>query len=237
MKPGLGLVAVLLACGGGEPNPQVAAGKTDPAKWPSDDRSMCQWRGRRDVEVSEITGTGSFRPNIRRVFRLVGDTEHLHKVLECREVDTNLDGIKDVVRTYTPKGEPQHEEADRDYDGKIDIWITFADGRMAEVQEDTNRDGRPDTWKFYSDGALVRIKRDRNFDGRVDIWEMYARGGKLERMGVDDNHDGQVDRWDRDDQMVRDAEEADRKAREAMSATAKDAGVSTPVSDAGWRVE
>jgi len=231
------LLLALVACGGNSATEaKIQSGRKDPSTWPADDRSMCTWKGRRDIEVSEVTGSGSLRPNIRRVYKLVGDTEHLHKTIECREIDSNLDGIKDVVRTYNAKGEPIHEESDRDYDGKIDVWISFAEGRMAEVQEDTNKDGRPDVWKYYTDGTLIRIKRDRNFDGKPDVWEMYARGGRLERMGVDDNGDGHVDRWDRDDQLVRDAEETDRKVREAMAAAAKDAGAATGA-DAGWRVE
>jgi hypothetical protein len=227
------LVLLVAACGGDSAKTvQSAAGRKDPTNWPADDSSKCVFRGRSDVEVSEIAGQGSLKPNIRRVFKIIGDAEHQHRVLECREADTNLDGVKDVVRTYNAKGEPNHEEADRNFDGKVDLWVAFADGRMAEVQEDTNRDGRPDMWKYYNEGALSRVKRDRNFDGRPDIWEMYSRNGKLERMGVDDNGDGHVDRWDRDDQIMRDAEEIDRKTREAMAKT-QDAGAN----DSGWRVE
>jgi hypothetical protein len=228
------VVLALFACGGGDSAKQVqaASGRKDPAQWPANDQGKCVYQGRADVEVSEIASQGALKPNIRRVFRIVGDSEHQHRMIECREADTNLDGIKDVVRTYNPKGEPVHEEVDSDYDGKVDVWINFAEGRIAEVQEDTNHDGRPDLWKFYSDGALNRAKRDRNFDGTADVWEMYSRAGKLERMGVDDNGDGHVDRWDRDDQLVRDAEEADRKVREAMAPP--DAGAAN---DSGWRVE
>ena len=34
------------------------------------------------------------------------------RILVCREIDTNLDGIKDVVRTFNEKGEALREEAD-----------------------------------------------------------------------------------------------------------------------------
>ena len=47
-------------------------------------------------------------------------------VIICREIDTNLDGVKDIVRTYNEKGESLHEQADTNYDGRIDTWITFA---------------------------------------------------------------------------------------------------------------
>lgn len=228
---GLGVAgASIVACGGGVP--KGAAGQKDAKDWPSDDKSMCKWKGRTDVEVAEISGTGALKPNIRRVYRLLGDVEHQHKQLECREMDTNLDGIKDVVRFYNEKGESTREDADTNYDGKIDQWVLFVDGRMSEVQLDTNGDGKPDVWKFYTEGNLTRIKRDKNHDGNVDVWEMYARG-KLERMGVDENFDGHVDRWDRDDQLIRDAEETEKKTRAAMDAIKDGGAAAAPGADAG----
>jgi hypothetical protein len=229
---------LVCGCGGGNASTIPAAGvglsKVPPSAWPLDDRGMCSWRGKPDLDVSEVAGAGSLRPNVRRVFRIVGDREHQHRVIACREVDTNLDGIKDVVRLFDEKGEPTREEQDRDFDGKIDSWTLFSEGRMAEVQEDTNRDGRPDAWKSYNDGKLTRIKRDRNFDGKPDQWEMYVRG-KLERVGVDDSFDGHVDRWDRDEQLRMEQEATERAAREKLAAAeaqASDAG-SSVAADSG----
>lgn len=232
------------ACGGSasKGNAKVATapgGSKDQSKWPSDDRTMCDWRDKPELEVSETAGPGALRPNVRRIFKTYGEGEARHKTLVCREIDTNLDGIKDVVRTFNAKGEAIHEEADRNYDGRIDLWINFVDGRMAEEDVDTNNDGKPDVWKFYVNGQLQRIRRDRNFDGKADIWEIYSRG-RLERVGLDDSYDGHVDRWDRDEQMKYEAETADRKARDEMMnaemAAKADAGAgsSTPAaSDAG----
>ena len=125
---------VLLACGGSTP-PAVEAktapgGSKDQTKWPADDHSMCDWHNKPELEVSETAGPGAIRPNIRRVYKTFGEGETRHKTLICREIDTNLDGIKDVVRTFNAKGEALHEEADTNYDGKIDVWITFVDGRV-----------------------------------------------------------------------------------------------------------
>ena len=139
-------------------------------------------------------------------------------MLICREIDTNLDGIKDVVRTFNSKGEPIHEEQDTDYDGRIDEWLNFVDGRIAEEDVDTNHDGKADVWKFYVDGQLQRIRRDRNGDGKPDEWEMYSKG-RLDRVGVDDTYDGHVDRWDRDEQLKYEADTAEKKAREAGRST------------------
>ena len=222
------------ACGGGGDaskgsvkTPNAPGGSKDQSKWPADDKSMCDWKNKPELEVSESAGPGSLRPNVRRIFKTFGEGDARRKTLVCREIDTNLDGIKDVVRTFNAKGEAAHEEADRDYDGRIDVWIKFVDGRLAEEDVDTNHDGKPDVWKFYVDGQLQRIRRDRNFDGKPDIWEIYSRG-RLERVGIDDAFDGHVGRWDRDEQLKYEAEAADRKARDEMMnaqmAAAGDAG-------------
>ncbi len=225
---------VTAACGGPDRQTAVASGGSiDQSKWPSDDRSMCNYRSNPELEVAETAGPGAIRPNVRRVYKVFGNIgEARRKSLVCREVDTNLDGIKDVVRTFNAKGEAVHEEGDRNYDGRIDVWINFVEGRLAQEDVDTNLDGKADVWKFYVDGQLNRIRRDRNFDGKPDVWEMY-RSGKLERVGVDETFDGHVDRWDRDEQMKAEAEAAERRTLEAMEA-AKDAGAPPPpAADAG----
>lgn len=219
--------AALIACGGSEPAPKTAAvaagGSKDPASWPKDDRTMCDWRNKPELEVSETSGPGALKPNVRRVYKPLGENEGHRRVLVCREIDTNLDGIKDVVRTFNEKGEALKEEADTNYDGRVDVWISFVQGRIAEENIDSNRDGKPDVWKVYNAGLLSRVKRDRNLDGKPDVWEIYAKG-KLERMGLDDTYDGQVDRWDRDLVQLAQADEAERQARDAMGSNAADAG-------------
>lgn len=218
-------VALVVACGGGEGAVKTATapgGSRDPSRWPADDRSMCDWRNKPELEVSETMGPGALKPNVRRVSKSFGEGETRHRTLACREIDTNLDGIKDVVRTFNQKGEALHEEADRDYDGKVDVWLNFVDGRLAEEDVDTNKDGKPDLWKFYVNGQLQRVRRDRNGDGKPDVWEIYSKG-RLERVGMDENSDGHVDRWDRDEQLKYEADSAERKAREQMAADA-DAG-------------
>ncbi len=220
--PAIAIVVAIGACGGGGETSKgsvktasAPGGSKDQSKWPSDDKSMCDWKNKPELEVSESSGPGALRPNVRRVFKTFGEGDARRKTLVCREIDTNLDGIKDVVRTFNAKGEAAHEEADRDYDGLIDVWIKFVDGRLAEEDVDTNHDGKPDVWKFYVDGQLQRIRRDRNFDGKPDIWEIYSHG-RLERVGIDDAFDGHVGRWDRDEQLKYEAEAADRKARDDL---------------------
>jgi hypothetical protein len=218
-------LAAAWACGGNEGRGPVVPTKSGTAvdERGGDDRSRCDFKGRADREVIETTGPGAIQPNIRRVFAIVGEGEESRKVLLCREVDTNLDGMKDVVRTYNDKGEALHEQADSNYNGKIDTWISFARGRIAKVELDANGDGRPDETRYYVDGKLTRAQRDRNNDGKADVWEIYE-GGRLQRMGMDLDYDGHVDRWDRDEQAMRAAEREEEEQAEREEAAAKDGG-------------
>lgn len=163
-----------------------------------DDISRCDFKGRADRDVEESSSRGSLHANIRRIYATVGEGEERRKFLLCREIDTNLDGIKDVVRTFNDKGESLREVADANYDGRIDTWITFAHGRMAKVDLDRDGNGQPDEYRYYVQGKLTRIQRDTNHDGRPDVWEIYE-DGHLKRMGWDLDFDGRVDRWDRDE--------------------------------------
>lgn len=204
------------ACGGspkGKKTATAPGGTTDQSHWPADDRSLCEgavhWRNNPQLEVSETVGPESIRPNIRRVYKVIGERDDRRQVLICREIDTNLDGLKDVVRTFNDKGEPLHEEADTNYDGIIDDWINFAGGRIEEEDLDTTfSTGRPNVWKFYLDGVLSRIRRNTHCPGgKPDVWEIYVKD-RLERVGNDTTCDGHVDRWDRDAQLMAQEEAA-----------------------------
>jgi len=185
----------------------ASASKRSPAAH-GGDGSRCEFKGRADREVAESVGTGALQPSIRRVYRVVGEGEQRRKILICREVDTNLDGVKDLVRRYNDQGEVIEEQADSNYDGKLDTWIRFSKGRIAQVDVDLNGDDSPDETRYYVRGKLSRVQRDTNHDGKPDIWEIYA-GGHLERMGVDVDHDGRVDRWNRDEVSAHQAPPAD----------------------------
>src|SRR4051812_22260463 len=120
---------VWAACGGGSTPPQAAGGAAAGRIRAGDagaDQSKCDYRGRSDREAVETAGPGAVQPSVRRVYQLVGMGESMHRVLVCREIDTNFDGIKDVMRVYNEKGESLREEADANYDGRVDTWLTFS---------------------------------------------------------------------------------------------------------------
>ncbi|MCC6644421.1 MAG: hypothetical protein IT374_02480 [Polyangiaceae bacterium] len=220
-----GALGVLAACSGrpansgGQAAPRERGRATDASKEAVDDQTKCDFKGRDDREVSETAGMGTILPNVRKVYQVFGTGEDRRKVLVCREVDSNLDGIKDVVRTFTDKGEAASEQADSNFDGKIDTWITFAGGRVSKLAVDRDGDGQPDIWNFYVGGQLSRVQRDTTKDGKPDVWEFYNHG-RLERMGVDLDGDGSVDRWDHDE-IARRAAEAAEKAEERSAGGAR----------------
>ena len=212
-----GLSLLLLSCAGDETKGPQGPGSIKAERRADgtiiDDRALCEFKGVKGLEVGETAGPGAIQPNVRRVWKVFGVGAARRKILVCREIDTNLDGLKDVVRTYDDEGQSKEERADTNFDGKIDTWNYFAKGRLSEVRLDHNHDGEPDEWKVYIAGDLSRVKRDTNFDGKPDVWEMY-RKGRLERMGIDVNGDERVDRWDHDTEWRRETEQAEKKKRE-----------------------
>lgn len=228
------VLGLLHACGS---NSKRKAATPDETKsvthtLPGDDRSRCDYKDRPDREVRETAGPGAIQPNIRRVYAIVGEGEDRRRVLTCREVDTNLDGVKDVVRTYNDLGESLHELADSNYDGRVDTWTTFARGRIAKEEIDNTGNGKPDEIRHYIRGKKRRVQRDTNGDGKPDVWEIYDEG-RLQRMGQDLDHDGHVDRWLRDEIQRQQDEERERAEAEADGGGADGAGEEGGAPDAG----
>lgn len=202
---GLAISSVTVAgCGGGnESTRRARRSRASSAEGSStaSDRGLCEVSA--DHEISEYDTSGDSVPDVRRVFRRVGDPPITRLVLSCRESDLNGDGTKDVVRYYNDEGRPLREEADRNFDGQMDTITVYQDGRVVRTEIDQNGDGRVDTKIYYDDdGAAIRTERDlagRSTGGtwRPDRWE-YFENGRMVRMGTDVDGDGRVDRWDRD---------------------------------------
>lgn len=201
----LALAMIAPGCGGSDDDRTENGGGRSRAMEgstrPEDDQGRCD-TNQPDREVSEMDTSGDSYPDIRRVYRRVGNPPLIRLILACREADLNGDGIKDVVRYYSDEGRPLREEADRNFDGTMDIITFYQDGRIIRVEQDNNADGRVDTKLFYEDGEVVRTERD--LAGRSsasnwhpDRWE-YFEDGQMVRMGTDLDGDGAVDRWDRD---------------------------------------
>jgi hypothetical protein len=173
-------------------------------------------------EFSEYDTSGDEIPDVRKVFVRMGDANTSRLILICREADVNHDGVKDVVRIYDDDGRPLREDADRNFDGKLDQTTTYQSGEIVVQEFDNNFDGRPDTKLFYNKGKPIRAERDlagrsTATQWKADRWEYYE-GDKMVRMGTDLDGDGKVDHWDRDGAWKR-AQDAAR-AQAAATSTA-----------------
>lgn len=158
-------------------------------------------------EATEYDTSGDGKPDVRKVYLRIGEGDGKRLVMICRETDLNADARKDVIRYYNDQGESVRENADRNFDGRIDISSAYEKNRLVYQEVDRNFDGGIDARLYYEDAKLVRIERDlagRSSPGsfRADRWEYYD-AGQLTRMGTDLSGDGKVDRWDRDQATAR----------------------------------
>lgn len=198
-----------------------ATDETSGAERPATDNGRCDASGP-NLEVSEYDTSGDQWADVRKVFKTVGEGRLARLVLICREADLNGDGSKDVVRFYNDEGRPLREEADRDFDGRIDELTFFDRGRVVRQEVDSNSDGRIDTKVFYENGQPLRAERDiagrsSGTMWRPDTWEYYEEG-RMIRTGLDVDGDGRVDRWDRDAEWMRRREAEAAAQREAEAA-------------------
>ena len=202
MKPRIGTILVVAlalswSCGGEQTARRARASSGARAQalqgsHADQDRGRCDRQGREVVDQdTDGDGAGDVRKVYVRVTRPGGQAV---QVMVCREIDLNHDGVKDVVRYYTDEGRPLREEADRDFDGRIDAVNFFEGGLVVRREIDSNHDGRVDGWTYLDRGVPTRGERDANGDGRKDHWEYYENGRDT-RVGEDLDGDGRVDRW------------------------------------------
>lgn len=192
-----GLLAAVTACGGETAARRQRARRGARAtalqgSHGAADAGRCNREGREVVDQdTDGDGAGDVRKVYVRVTRPGGQAL---QVMVCREIDLNHDGVKDVVRYYNDEGRPLREEADRDFDGRVDSVNFFENGAVVRREIDGNHDGRVDGWTFLERGVPTRGERDVNGDGRKDHWEYYENG-RVVRVGEDLDGDGRVDRW------------------------------------------
>lgn len=152
-------------------------------------------------EAGAYDTSGDGIPDVRKVYLIVGDDSARRRVMICRTIDLNHDGVQDLFRYYDDEGGALREDADRNFDGQIDMITAYQDGWVVEREFDDDYNGRIDAKVFYVKDEPVRAERD--FAGRStadtwrpDRWE-YFEDGRVVRMGTDLDGDAQVDRWDR----------------------------------------
>ena len=212
------LALALVGCGSKSPDPVTSPGASQSESTSGGevaDAGRCMPDGP-GYEVTEYDTSGDNTPDVRKLFKTMGEGSLARLVLVCREADLNGDRRKDIVRLYNDEGRPMREEADRDFDGRIDEVTHFTNGRITLREVDTSGNGTIDTKIFYEAGLPVRAERDMSGRSTVatwqpDRWEYYSEGRTV-RVGTDVNGDGKVDRWDRDEAKLRKSALADDNA-------------------------
>jgi hypothetical protein len=167
-------------------------------------------------EISEYDSSGDGKPDVRKVLLSIGEGVDARKVMICREADIDGDGRKDVIRYYDDNGRSLREEADRDFDGKMDLAVIFQNGKIMRKEVDENGDGKVDTRIFFEKDLPLRAERDllgrsTDTEWKPNRWEYYENGVMV-RMGTDLDGDSRVDRWDRNAAAAAKAEEEEKAA-------------------------
>lgn len=209
-----GLALILVACGSKSVDPVTSPGASEAEASSGGeqvDAARCVPNGP-GYEVTEYDTSGDDTPDVRKLFKIMGEGSLSRLVLVCREADLNGDRRKDVVRRYNDEGRPVREEVDRDFDGAIDEVTHFSNGRITLREVDTSGSGTIDTKIFYEAGLPVRAERDMTDRSTIaswkpDRWEYFSEG-RMVRIGTDLDGDGKVDRWDRDEARLRESAQA-----------------------------
>jgi hypothetical protein len=216
-----GLIALVslavVGCGSKSADPVTSPGSSEvevSAGGEVSDAGRCMPPGA-GYELTEYDTSGDEVPDVRKLFKTMGDGSLSRLVLVCREADLNGDGRKDIVRLYTDEGRPLREEADRDFDGHVNEITHFTEGRVSLQELDTTGNGVVDTKIFYEGGQPTRAERDMASrstaaEWKPDRWEYFV-DGRTVRIGTDINGDGKVDRWDRDEEKLRSSALAEQK--------------------------
>ena len=70
-----------------------------------------------------------------------------------RTLDADRDGKPEEIRYFDAKGEMVRREQDQNYDGTLDCFSTYVNGKLVKRTLDNNADGKPDVWVSDTDGG------------------------------------------------------------------------------------
>lgn len=226
------VISALVGCGGSVARPSATAEVEARARANTRAQSLGDTSGDpegasrcevgADRESSEYDTSGDQIPDVRKVFKVVGTPPNARLVLVCRESDLNADGAKDVIRYYNDEGRPMREEADRNFDGRMDEVTYFQDGQVVRKEVDTDANGIVDLKTYFEGGKPQRAEADlagrsTTTEWKPNRWE-YFEADRMVRMGTDLDGDGRVDRWDRDEEFKRQQRAAQDAAAAAEAA-------------------
>ncbi len=116
------------------------------------------------------------------------------KNVELRDI--NGDGTPDLWIYYNPAKPTEivrQEEASH-WDGRVDTWSYFKDGKLVRREVDTKGKGAADTVYYYDNEKIVREEHDENGTGHMSSRVIFQNGRRA-KLEEDTTGAGKTDRW------------------------------------------
>jgi hypothetical protein len=116
------------------------------------------------------------------------------KNVEVRDI--NGDGVPDLWIYYSPlrSSEIVRQEEASHFDGRVDTWSYFKDGRLVRREVDTKGKGLADTVYYYENDKIAREERDDHGNGDVSFRAIYQNGRRA-KIEEDTSRRGKIDHW------------------------------------------
>jgi hypothetical protein len=110
--------------------------------------------------------------------------------------DINGDGVPDLWIYYNPQspGEIVRQEEATKYDGAVNAWSYFKQGKLVRRDVDSHGHGKPDTVFYYDGDKIAREERDESGRGLISYRAIY-RNGRLAQIEKDTRGEGKIDLW------------------------------------------
>jgi hypothetical protein len=88
--------------------------------------------------------------------------------------DLNFDGKVDCIVEFEKKGKKTHEELDNNYDGIMDTFFSYENGKLVLEEIDSNYDGAIDLRIYYEGIYALKYEQDTDFNGTFDKVKMFG---------------------------------------------------------------
>jgi hypothetical protein len=110
--------------------------------------------------------------------------------------DINGDGVPDLWIYYNPQnpGEIVRQEEATKYDGTVNAWSYYKQGKLVRRDVDSHGQGKPDTVFYYDGDTIAREERDESGRGLISYRAIY-RNGRIAQLEKDTRGEGRIDLW------------------------------------------
>lgn len=108
------------------------------------------------------------------------------------EADRNFDGKIDLIGYYDKRSVMERSDSDDDFNGTFETRNRYRQGNIELSETDTNGDGSPDLSLFYSKGVIYSSKYINPASG-LPVRVEYYKLGKFTNVDVDTDKDGTLD--------------------------------------------